>query len=140
MSQGISTIGCKFEYSETQDGTYKAINISSYPDMIGTPEAIDTTTMSDEQYTSIPGVKGSTSASDFGANYIASEYAAIDALGDKEVYQRLTFPDGSGFKWQGMLKVSLAEGSVNGKIGMTLHSFKSTDVEHFTAASTTTNG
>lgn len=137
MSQGISTIGSKFEYSETEAGVYTQVNIASFPDMIGSPEPIDTTTMIDEEYTSIPGVKGSTSAADFSANYNASEYAEIQALGDKEVYQRLTFSDGSGFKWKGRLTVSIAEGAVNGKIGMTLHSFKSEIPEHFTAATTT---
>jgi hypothetical protein len=130
----ISTIGSVFAYSTTESGTYTNIDITSFPDLVGTPESIDVTTMSDSAYCSIPGVKGSNGASDFSANYDAAVYSAINKL-TGEVYQKLTFSDGSGFKWKGELTVSNAEGAVNGKIGMTIHAFKSTEPEFFTTSS-----
>lgn len=128
MGKGISTIGTKFAYSETESGNYIEVEIKTFPDPVGDAESIDSTTMADTQYTSVPGLKGSNAAMDFTANYDAATYDALAALTGKEVYQKLTFSDGSGFKWVGKLEVSLADGAVNGMIDMTLHSFKSGDV------------
>ena len=128
MGKGISTIGTYFGYSETENGAFKEIEIKSFPDPVGASESIDSTTMKDRQYTSVPGLKGSNSAMDFTCNYDAATYAAVEALGGKEVYQKLIFSDGSGFTWKGKLEISLADGSVNSMIDMTLHSFKSGDV------------
>jgi hypothetical protein len=90
--------------------------------------------MSDEQYTSEPGLKGSNSSNDFTCNYDPAVYTTIEGLSGKEVYQKLTFRDGSGFSWKGKLEIGLADGSVNGLVEMTLHSYKSTDVTHFTSS------
>lgn len=130
MGKGISTIGTTFGYSETENGTYKEIEIKSFPDPVGSSESIDSTTMKDKQYTSVPGLKGSNSAMDFTCNYDSAVYAEVEALNGKEVFQKLTFSDGSGFSWKGKLEISLADGAVNGMIDMTLHSFKSGDVTH----------
>lgn len=130
MGKGISTIGTTFGYSKTEAGTYKEIEIKSFPDPVGSSESIDSTTMKDTQYTSVPGLKGSNSAMDFTCNYDPAVYAEVEALGDEEVYQKLTFADGSGFSWLGRLEISLADGSVNNMLEMTLHSFKSGDTTH----------
>lgn len=130
MGKGISTIGTTFSYSETESGVYTEIEIKSFPDPVGSSESIDSTTMKDRQYTSVPGLKGSNSAMDFTCNYDAQIYAAVEALEGKEVFQKLLFSDGSGFSWKGKLEIGLADGSVNNMVEMTLHSFKSADTEH----------
>lgn len=134
MGKGISTIGTKFAYSETESGNFTEVEIKTFPDPVGDAESIDSTTMADTQYTSVPGLKGSNTAMTFTANYDSATYAQIAALSGKEVYQKLTFSDGSGFKWLGKLEVSLSDGSVNAMVDMTLHSFKSSDVEHIPAS------
>lgn len=136
MSNPISTIGTYFSYSTTESGTFTEVDIKSYSDPFGTPESIDVTHMRNTSYTSIPGLKGSTSAIDLGANYDPEIFQTIQALEDKEVYQKLNFPDGSGASWKGRLAVSLADGSVNAAMGMTLHAYRSTDPEFFTASNT----
>ena len=133
MGKGISTIGTKFEYGESESSMTE-IEIKSFPDPVGASESIDSTTMKDSQYTSIPGLKGSNSAMDFTANYDATVYAAIAALKGKTLSQKLTLNDGSTFSWKGRLEVSLADGSVNGIVDMTLHSFKDGDVTHAASA------
>lgn len=134
MGKGISTIGTVFSYSETEGGNYIEVEIKSFPDPVGESESIDSTTMKDTQYTSLPGLKGSNSAMQFTANYDATTYAQIVALSGKEIYQKLTLSDKSSFSWVGKLEVSLADGTVNGIVDMTLHSFKSGDVTQAAAS------
>lgn len=134
MSAGISTIKTKFEYSTSETFTSpEEIYISSYPDIRGASNSIDSTTMNDTQYTSIPGLKGSNDSMDFNANYDKEKFHAIDQL-TEAVWQRLTLADCSGFKWKGKLEVSNGTGEVNGLVTMVLHSFKEGDAEHFVSA------
>ncbi len=134
MASPISTIGSYFSYATTESGTYTEIDIKTFSDPFGSPESIDVTHMRNTRYTSIPGLQGSTSANDMTANYDPKIFAEIQALGDTEVYQRLTFSDGTGAKWKGRLAVSLSDGSVNSALEMTLHCFASSDVEFIEAA------
>lgn len=138
MSEPISTIGTYFSYCATESGTYTEVDIKTFADPFGSPESIDVTHMRNTSYNSIPGLKGSTSAIDMSANYDPEIFQTIQALGDKEVFQRLTFSDGTGASWKGRLAVSLSDGSVNAAMEMTLHAFRSTDPTFFTASTTTT--
>lgn len=48
--RGISTYKTYLMYRTTTSGSYaKVIDITSFPDLIGTPERIDITTLSDAQ-------------------------------------------------------------------------------------------
>lgn len=136
MKDPISTIGTFFSYSKTESGEYTEVDIKTYGDPFGAPEAIDVTHMRNTSYASIPGLKGSASAIEMTANYDPDVFSAIAALGDGEVYQKLTFGDSSGAKWKGRLAVSLADGAVNGPAEMTLHAFRSSDPTFFNGTAT----
>jgi hypothetical protein len=54
----------------------KLIDIKDFPDLGGAPETLDTTTLSDNMTTSIPGIQ-SLEALTFNANYEKSEYSKL---------------------------------------------------------------
>ena len=72
----------------SDDGsTYtKLLDIKSFPDLMGGPNNLETTTLSDEMKTYIPGLKDPGDALEFGANYTAADFAAVEALEGTEKY------------------------------------------------------
>ena len=93
----------------SDDGsTYtKLLDIKSFPDLMGGPNNLETTTLSDEMKTYIPGLKDPGDALDFGANYTAADFAAVEALEGTEKYYAVWIgasgtplaPDGSKGKF-----------------------------------------
>ena len=57
-------------------GEEKLIDIKDFPDLGGAPETLDTTTLSDNMTTSIPGIQ-SLEALTFNANYEKSDYSKL---------------------------------------------------------------
>ena len=55
----ISTYGIALKWGATADAVEKVVDIKDFPDMIGEPELLETTTLSDAQVTNIPGIKSS---------------------------------------------------------------------------------
>ena len=93
----------------SDDGsTYtKLLDIKSFPDLMGGPNNLETTTLSDEMKTYIPGLKDPGDALEFGANYTAADFAAVEALERIEKYYAVWIgasgtplaPDGSKGKF-----------------------------------------
>ena len=93
----------------SDDGsTYtKLLDIKSFPDLMGGPNNLETTTLSDEMKTYIPGLKDPGDALEFGANYTAADFAAVEALERVEKYYAVWIgasgtplaPDGSKGKF-----------------------------------------
>lgn len=94
---------------KSDDGsTYtKLLDIKSFPDLMGGPNNLETTTLSDEMKTYIPGLKDPGDALEFGANYTAADFAAVEALEGTEKYYAVWIgasgtplaPDGSKGKF-----------------------------------------
>jgi hypothetical protein len=61
----------------------KVTDIKDFPDLGGTPETLDTTTLSDPMSTSIPGIQ-SVEALAFSANYDKSEYTKIKTYEEED--------------------------------------------------------
>lgn len=57
----------------------KLVDIKDFPDLGGSPDNLQTTTLSDKAHTYIPGIDN-VEALEFTANYTASDYAALKAL------------------------------------------------------------
>lgn len=93
----------------SDDGsTYtKLLDIKSFPDLMGGPNNLETTTLSDEMKTYIPGLKDPGDALEFGANYTAADFTAVTALEGTEKYYAVWIgasgtplaPDGSKGKF-----------------------------------------
>lgn len=109
----------------------KLIDIKNYPDLGGTPETLDTTTLSDKMRTHIPGIQDA-STMEFECNYTKEDFAKVDALasaGD-ELELAVWFggteesgvvtPTGSEgkFTFKGFVTVYVTGGGVNEVVGM----------------------
>lgn len=101
----------------------KVVDIKDFPAMGGSPEQIETTTLSQEVSTFVTGVQ-SLSTFEFLANYSLNDYKAVKALQDSaQVYQfalafgkptsGTTFGELGVFKWNGQVSAWLEGGGVN---------------------------
>ena len=97
----------------------KEYKIKDFPSILGQRSSLETTTLSDDAQTFIPGIRQQSENFPFLANYDATVYAEINALsGDQEC--TLTFGDGSKYTWQGAVSASINEGSVDAVLEMTI--------------------
>lgn len=117
----------------------KVVDIKEFPDLGGTPEMLETTTLSDKMQTYIPGIQ-SLDALEFTSNYTLEEYKKLKALegidneyavwfGGTESGDTVT-PTGSDgkFKFNGQLSVFPVGGGVNEVVDMTITIAPSTPI------------
>lgn len=117
----------------------KTIDIKEFPDLGGTPEMLETTTLSDRMQTYIPGIQ-SLDALKFTSNYTLAEYKKLKQLegkeeeyavwlGGTEVAEDVT-PTGidGKFKFKGQLSVFPVGGGVNEVVDMTITIAPSTPI------------
>ena len=109
----------------------KVIDIKEFPDLGGTPEMIEITTLSDKVQRNIPGVQ-SLDALEFTANYTLTDYKALKALEGTEKEFAVWFggtengdtvtPNGSDgkFKFKGQLSVYTNGGGTNEVVEVTI--------------------
>jgi hypothetical protein len=114
----ISTQGVTL-YSDTttiSGSSPKLVDIKDFPDLIGTPNPLESTTLSDTQQTFINGIRQS-GVMEFTANYTESDYDAILAKVATHTYFCLafgTYADNEGlFTFQGQLSVSVLGAGVD---------------------------
>ena len=88
-----STIHTTLKYGTEQGSLTKMCPITSYPDLIGTPENIEVTDLDCEQQTFVPGVK-SLDTMEFEANYDKTVYSTLSANEKKDGYFELEFGTG----------------------------------------------
>ena len=117
----------------------KLIDIKEFPDLGGTPEMLETTTLTDRMQTYIPGIQ-SLDAMEFSANYTLTEYKKLKLLEGKEEEYAVWIggtesgedvtPTGSEgkFKFKGQLSVFPTGGGVNEVVGMTITIAPSTPI------------
>lgn len=117
----------------------KLIDIKSFPDLGGTPELLETTTLSDGVTTNIMGIQ-SLDALEFEANYTKEDYTKLKALEGKDgryavwlggtEASGVVTPTGSDgkFVFGGQLSVYVNGGSVNEVVGMTVSIAASTPI------------
>lgn len=133
-----------FLMKKTGDTWGKLIDIKDFPDLGGSPELLETTTLSDKMQTYIPGIQ-SLDALEFTANYTKADYTSLKALegveneyavwfGGTESDETVT-PTGSEgkFKFTGALSVYASGGGVNEVVGMTITIAPSTPITMETA-------
>lgn len=117
----------------------KLIDIKEFPDLGGTPEMLETTTLSDNMQTYIPGVQ-SLDALEFTANYTKADFTKLKALEGKETDFAVWFggtgeggtltPTGTDgkFEFKGQLSVFPVGGGVNEVVDMTVTIAPSTPI------------
>jgi hypothetical protein len=93
--------------------------IKDFPSILGQRSSLETTTLSDDAQTFIPGIRQQSESFPFLMNYDAATYAEINALTGEQDCE-LTFGDGSKYTWKGSVSVSVNEGSVDSVLEMTV--------------------
>ena len=126
----ISTFGITL-MCVTEGSTYtKLIDIKDFPDLGGTPEMLETTTLSDNMQTYIPGIQ-SLDALEFTANYTLADFKKIKAMEGKETEFAVWFGaegvDGK-FEFKGQISAFPVGGGVNEVVGMTISIAPSTPI------------
>ena len=117
----------------------KLVDIKDFPDLGGSPEMLETTTLSDKMQTYIPGIQN-LDALEFTANYTKADFATLKArdgvehdfavwFGGTEEANILT-PTGSDgkFEFKGQLSVYPVGGGVNEVVDMNITIAPSTPI------------
>ena len=139
----LSTFRTYLMYKEASASAYtKLIDIKSTPDIGGTPNMIETTTLSDDTQTFIPGVKQVGDGLEFSANYTKADYIRIKALEGQQIQYAIwkggtgtstssASPDGSDGKWNftGQLTITPNGGGVDEVFDCTITIAPSTAIE-----------
>lgn len=120
----------------------KLVDIKDYPDMGGTPETLETTTLSDKMQTSILGIQ-SLDTMEFSANYDPTVFTQLKGIEAATVTKPASFalyfgadesgaPDGSmgKFTWDGQLSVYVSGKGVNEVREMTISIAASTVISY----------
>ena len=117
----------------------KLIDIKDFPDLGGSPEMLETTTLSDSMQTYIPGIQ-SLDALEFTANYTKDDFDSLKELEGTEYTYAVWFggtveggvatPTGvdGKFEFRGQLSVFPVGGGVNEVVGMTITIAPSTPI------------
>ena len=127
----ISTYGIQLMYKATAGDTYsKLIDIKDFPDLGGAPEMLETTTLSDNMTTYIPGIQ-SLDALEFTANYTLADFKKIKAMEGTDTSFAVWFgADGADgkFEFNGQISAFPVGGGVNEVVGMTITIAPSTPI------------
>ena len=128
----ISTYGVVLKWGASAEATEKVVDIKDFPDLIGEPNMLETTTLSDGQVTNIPGIRSGDMLT-FTANYTSADFAKVKAQEATELYYVLEFSDGSSFHWQGQHTLGVPGKGVDEVVEFTINIAAATPVD-FTAA------
>lgn len=125
MATGILSKGIKLGYSASAGGTYTDIpDLQEVPQLGGTAEKVDVTTLADGNYRYISGIK------DFGDLEFkflydntseTSNYRMVKKLeeaGDVSYFQ-VEFPDGTKFQFSGQVSSAIDSAAVNAALTFT---------------------
>ena len=109
----ISTFGVALKVGSA------SYDIKDFPSLLGKRSALETTTLSDDAQTYIPGIRQQEESFEFLANYDKTVYQTLNSL-DGEQECELSFSDGSKYTWSGAVSVSINEGGVDEVLEMTI--------------------
>lgn len=115
VKKAISTYGITLKWGASAGTLTKKIDIKDFPDLGGAPEMLETTTLSDAAQTFILGIQ-SLSAMEFTANYTKTDFEAVEADANTEMFYSLEFGDNGDegvFEWQGQHSVYVVGAGVN---------------------------
>ena len=127
----ISTYGISLMFKETTESTYaKLIDIKDFPDLGGAPEMLETTTLSDNMQTYIPGIQ-TLDALEFTANYSLEDFKKIKNMEGKDYAFAVWFgAEGvyGKFSFTGRISAFPTGGGVNEVVGLTISIAPSTPI------------
>ena len=101
------------------DSPTTQISIKDTPVILAKRSSVETTTLSDDARTYIPGIRETAESFDFTANYDSEIFATLNSL-DKAQKCALVFSDGSGYTWDGNISASVNEAAIDAVLEMTI--------------------
>ena len=108
----INTFGVELHWGDSAEAVAKVIDIKDFPDLLGAPEQLETTTLSDAAQTFIGGIRQSSDLT-FTYNYTKEDFTKVEADAGKALHYALIFSDGSKFTWEGQHSSGLPGKGVN---------------------------
>ena len=124
----ISTLGVTLKMGTSAAALEKVVDIKDFPDLIGDPNMLETTTLSDAAVTNIPGIRSSDMLT-FTCNYTKDDFTAVNEQANTPLHYALEFSDGSKFTWQGQHTCGVPGKGVDEVIEFTINIAASTPVE-----------
>lgn len=128
----ISTYSATLKWGDQSASIAKVVDIKDFPDLIGDPNMLETTTLSDAQQTYIPGIKSADMLT-FTVNYTSEVFELCTTTEGDALFFALEFSDGSQFTWQGSYSLGLPGKGVDEVVEFTINIAPSSAVA-FTAA------
>lgn len=101
------------------DSPSTAITIKDTPVIMAKRSSLETTTLSDDARTYIPGIRETSESFDFTANYDSEVFATLNGLTATQKCA-LVYSDGSGYTWDGKISASVNEAAVDAVLEMTI--------------------
>ena len=111
-----TTIGVKLHWGATS-ALGESIEIVDFPDLGGSPEMVDATTLSDTKKKDIKGID-TISALTFTSNYTKADYNRVSSDAGVPLYYSLRLNDEEQFTWQGAHRVYVTGSGVNEVVRM----------------------
>ena len=138
VANAYSTYQTYLMYRSTSAGSFaKVLDIKDYPDMIGDPNMLDCTTLSDSQEKQIAGLLRLGDGFQFTANYTPTNFSTVKALEGHQYDYALWLggtsagvPDGHNgkFDWTGDVRAGFPGKGVDEVQDMTITATPTTDV------------
>lgn len=127
----INTYGVTLKWGESAETVAKVVDIRDFPDLMGAPELLETTTLGDPAQTHINGIRTSESMA-FTCVYSKEDFTKVNTDANKHLFYVLEFSDGSQFAWEGQHNCSISGKGVNEVIEYVINVSASTAVEFVT--------
>lgn len=101
------------------DSPTTQITIKDTPVILAKRSSVETTTLSDDARTYIPGIRETSESFDFTCNYDSEVFEALNNL-DTAQKCALVYSDGSGYTWDGNISASVKEAAIDAVLEMTV--------------------
>lgn len=113
----MTAYNTRLMYGSTSPTTQ--ITIKDTPVILAKRSSVETTTLSDDARTFVPGIRETSESFDFTCNYDSEVFATLNALTEVQKCA-LVFSDGSGYTWDGNISASVNEAAIDAVLEMTV--------------------
>jgi hypothetical protein len=124
----LNTYGVFLKWGESADAVEKVVDIKDFPDLIGDPNLLETTTLSDASQTYIPGIR-SVDLLTFTFNLDKESGKAVKEDEGKELFYELALSDGTTFSWEGSHTLGVPGKGVDEVLEGTINIAPATEIE-----------
>lgn len=111
----MSAQGTVFKYGATSPST--EVTIKDVPQIMAKRSSLETTDLSCDARTFIPGLRETSESFDFTANYDATVFGELNTL-DGIQKCAVIYGDGSGYTWDGYISAAVSEAAVDAVLEM----------------------